>query len=202
MTNVYRRKPDLTDAEIGGLLLPKPDASFRFMLRSGFVGEVTVVGRSFNRLYGEVQDPDGRGTFLMFNTPVSRVAVNRRHLAGAQFRADGNWGLEGAPIEDDENVVIVFANSIEPLRIEVKADKYPWAMVERMNEEEGCPASDVLLGNLIDGLERSERRTDFVKHLESSTDRYKESHLWLRLNDVAFVSVPFPLLPTEEDPKA
>ena len=70
-----------------------------------------------------------------------------------------------------------------------------------MNEEEGCPASHVLLGNLIDGLKRSERRTDFATHLESSADRYKEFHLWLRLNDVAFVSVPFRLLPTEEDPK-
>ena len=89
MTDAYTHEPLATDADVG-FLVPKSDASFRFMLRSGFVGEVTVAGTSFNRLYGGVQDADGRNTFLMFNSRACRVAINRRHLAAVQFRADAS----------------------------------------------------------------------------------------------------------------
>ena len=201
MTDAYTHEPEATDADVG-FFLPKSDASFRFMLRSGFVGEVTVAGTSFNRLYGGVQDGDARNTFLMFNSRVCRVAINRRHLAAVQFRADGEWGLPSTDLDAEDVVVVVFASGTEPLKVEVKADKLPWSVVERMNEEEGCPASDVLLGDLIAALERSDRKTDYMKHLQSDAERSKEAHLWLRLNDVAFVSVPFSLLPIEKAPEA
>ena len=96
-------------------------------------------------------------------------------------------------------MVVVFASGTEPLKVEVQADKIPWSVVERMNEEEGCPASDVLLGDLVAALGRSDRNTDYMKHLQSDAERFKEAHLWLGLNDVAFISVPFDLLPREAE---
>ena len=197
MTDAYTHEPDATEGDVG-FPVPKSDASFRFMLRSGFVGEVTVAGTSFNRLYGGVQAADERSTFLMFDSHVCRVAINRRHLAAVQFRADGEWGLPSTGLDAEDVVVVVFASSAKPLKVEVQADRMPWSMVEQMSGEEGWPASDVLLGDLIAALERSDRSTDYMKHLPSDAARYREAHLWLRLNDVAFLSVPFRLLPVEK----
>lgn len=197
MTDAYPHEPDATEAD-AGVPGPRSDASFRFMLRSGFAGEVTVAGASFNRLYGGVQDGDERSTFLMFDSHVCRVAINRRHLAAVQFRADGEWGLPSTDLDARDVVVVVFARSARPLKVAVKADRMPWSMVEQMSEEEGWPPSDVLLGDLIAALERSDRSTDYMRHLPSDAARYREAHLWLRLNDVAFISVPFSLLPVEK----
>lgn len=197
MTDAYTREPETADAD-ADCPAPRSDASFRFMLRSGFVGEVTVAGTCFNRLYGGVQDADERSTFLMFDSHVCRVAINRRHLAAVQFRADGEWGVPSTDLDAEDVVVVVFASSAKPLRVEVPADKTPWSIVEQMSEEEGWPASDVLLGDLVAALERSDRHTDYMKHLPSDAERYREAHLWLRLNDVAFISVPFDLLPVEK----
>jgi len=156
-----------------------PPSTIKFRLRSGVVGELRLPAKVAGRLWRKVQRPDDSHHFIVFENERRRFALNVRHVVASQFDSAGNHGLGGSLIEEDEELSYFYlADSPPPLRLRIEPDAAPG---EQPNGQD-APS----IASFFHFLERTHRGLDIAECLRVSDG----STIWLRLDDVSFVSVP------------
>jgi hypothetical protein len=117
------------------------------------------------------------------------MALNLRQLVASQFDIVAEDGLVAKDVDGGELVEIYFADSKKPLRLEVEEDA---VTIEEFDDAEiGDDDNDLCqVANFFFYLESTHTGSDYAERLRISDG----SILWLRLNDIAFASVPLRLL--------
>lgn len=156
----------------------------RCRFRSGAVVVMNVVEADMGRVWSAVQEEDRFHHFVVFDAQDRRIAVNLQHLVTTQFHGDVTEPLHGAYVSGDGVLEVYYADDREPVCFKVPPDT-----LRIIDIDEGLAEPDertIQLANLFHYCESSHPETD---HSVVIVDLAK-SLIWLRLNDVALVSVP------------
>ena len=166
---------------------------FKFRLRNGFVGQVFVPASEGSHLWYAVQDPDDFHHTVLFDSFKYRIALNLHYVVASQFDAIGESGLSGTWIEDSQTVDIYFADSHAPLALAVEPDGMSIAEYDEggIDDDQTCQ-----LDSMFFYFAMAHTGSDDMVHLRDIED----ADIWLRINDIAVVTVPLTLLaePPEE----
>jgi hypothetical protein len=165
------------------------DASWvRFRLRNGYGAALAVVKSDWNRVWSMAQGLGDRKTFATFETSTRRVAINLRWATAVQFDGIPSEGLIAESLPDTKTLDIMFIDSPEWLHIEVEPDGLSMRELEdqeaEMDEMEAREA--VQCGHLNFMCDSSDEGSDYVEMVQD----VRGSSIWLRLNDIAIVSMP------------
>jgi hypothetical protein len=174
----------------------RPGQLFRFRLRNGFVGLVSVPDAQADVLWRGVQSPSEFHYVLVLDSFKRRIALNMRHVVASQFdRIVSEAGLpEGAWIDDGETVDIIFADSPSPLSLDIEED---WMTVDGFDKG-GVDDNDACqLGNLFHYFRMAHEGSDDVERLRDADGAI----IWLRINEISLATVPLSLLPPDKSRK-
>jgi hypothetical protein len=174
----------------------RPGQIFRFRLRNGLIGIVSVPDAEADRLWHGVQFPDDFHYIVVFDSFERRIALNIRHVVASQFdRVVSEAGLpEGTWIDDGDAVDIVFADSAKPLSLDIEQD---W-MTGRELEESGIDDNDACqLANLFHYFSMAHEGSDNVQRLRDADGAI----VWLRINEISLATAPLTLLPPAKERK-
>jgi hypothetical protein len=165
-----------------------PAQTFKFRLKNAIVGELRLPVKVVDRLWRKVQRPDDSHHFIVFADEHRRFALNIRHVVASQFDPAGNHGLGGNLLEEDEDLAYFYlADSPHPLRLRITPDAV------HGNQPDGNDAPSI--ASFFDFLERTHRGLDIAEPLRV----FDGSTIWLRLDDISFVSVPLRLFAGYQD---
>lgn len=105
----------------------------------------------------------------------------------SQFDLIGEDGLEGQDVDGGDFVEVYFADSKEPLRLDVEQDAMTVEEFDeaKINDDDLCQ-----IANLFTWFEILDDGSDHSARLRTSDS----SIIWLPLKDIAFFSVPLHLL--------
>jgi hypothetical protein len=174
----------------------RPGQLFRFRLRNGFVGQVSVPESEADRLWHAVQQPDEFHYVPVFDSFKRRIALNLRQVVAAQFDyVASEAGLpEGVWVDDGETVDIVFSASVPIVSLNVEQD----AMSIEQFDKGGVDDNDLCqIDNLFYYFGMAHEGSDDVQRLRDADGAI----IWLRINEIALATVPLPLLAERPVPK-
>lgn len=167
--------------------------TFKFRLRNGFVATLRLPVKEIDRLWRKVQHPDDSYHFIIFDSESRRFALNIRHVVASQFDLIGEDGLEGELVEEDEDLSeLYFADSPDPLRLEVEPDVMTLADFDKTQSDDD---DDCQVANFFFYLDSAHKGFDVAERLRISAG----STIWFRLDDLSFVSVPLRLFADYQD---
>ena len=168
---------------------------FKFRLRNGFVGQVSVSEKEADRLWSGVQAPGDFPHVIVFDSAKQRIALNLKHVVASQFDYFGESGLLGAWIDEGENVKIYFADSAIPLELDIESDQTTLVEFDkaRINDNDLCQ-----LANLFFYFDSAHEGSEDVERLRDA----EGSIVWLRINEISLASVPLTLIPVERERSA
>jgi hypothetical protein len=169
-----------------------PGPMFKFRLRNGFVGQVSVSEKEADRLWSGVQAPDDFHHVIVFDSAKQRIALNLEHVVASQFDYFGESGLLGTWIDEGENVSIYFADSATPLELDIEPDEMTPAEFDkaRIDDNDLCQ-----LGNLFFYFDTAHEGSEDVERLRDA----EGSIVWLRINEISLATVPLALMPVERE---
>jgi hypothetical protein len=163
---------------------------FRFRLRNGFVGAVPVVDNDMARLWRKIQTPDDFHMFAVFETPHRIIALNMRHLVACQFDGHPAHGLRGEFLPVEDGIDVMFSDSAQLLHIDLWPDEMTLHDVDHKEKAAGLDETEtaemIQLASLLFYCESSHEGSDYMERVQ---DHFYSS-IWLRLNDVAVISIP------------
>lgn len=174
----------------------RPGQLFRFRLRNGFMGQVSVPESEADRLWHAVQQRDGFHYVSVFDSFKRRIALNLRQVVAAQFdHVASEAGLpEGVWIDDGETVDIVFSASVPIVSLDVEQD----AMTIEKFDKGGVDDNDLCqIDNLFYYFGMAYDGSDDVQRLRDADGAI----VWLRINEIALATVPLLLLAERPAPK-
>ena len=175
----------------------EPYRWFRFRLRNGFTRAVQIAEADVGRLWGLVQGSGKNYPFAVFDSLTRHIALNLRHMTCSQFDGNLRAGLLADALSDTRTVDIVFAESKEPLHIEVMPDEFALSggrCRERSDSlDDDAAATLVQVAMLFSYCESTRAGSDYIERLRDVSF----SSIWIRLNDVALVTAPLGHIKTE-----
>jgi hypothetical protein len=169
----------------------------RFRFRNGFGAALAIAAKDVDRVWRLVQDPGGFSTYAVFETLNRHIAVNLHHLSAVQFHGRPGEGLIAEGVPDSKTVDVMFIDAPEWLHIEVEPDELTIADIddEGVDMEEGEAEAAIQCANLLYYCDSSHEGSDYAQCLQD----VRGSETFLRLNDVAIVSIPFDFVRTDSD---
>ena len=125
----------------------RPGQMFKFRLRNGFIGQASISEKEADRLWYCVQAPDDFHYIVVFDSFECRIALNLQQVVASQFDYIGESGLNGVWIDESKTVDIYFADSPQPLALEVEADAMTVIQVDEdgVRDDELCQLDNLLL---------------------------------------------------------
>ncbi len=163
---------------------------FRFRLRNGFTGAVQIAERDVGRLCRLLQGSGTDHAFAVFDSPTRHIGLNLRHMTCSQFDGHLRAGLRADAVSDTRTIDIIFAESKEPLHIEVEPDEFALSDGGYREKSEAldddAAATLVQVAMLFSYCESTRAGSDYIERLQDVSF----SSIWIRLNDVALVSAP------------
>jgi hypothetical protein len=135
--------------------------------------------------------------FAVFDSPTRRIGLNLRHMIFSQFDGRPAVGLRADAMPDTSTMDIVFAESKEPLRIEIGPNSFELSVRDygaRSAVTDNDPAAALVqVAILFSYCETLDANNDCLERLQDVTT----SPIWIRWNDVALVSAPIAHLNAE-----
>lgn len=165
----------------------RPGQMFKFRLRNGFIGQVSVSEKVADLLWSRVQAPDEFHYIIIFDSFTRRIALNLQQVVASQFDYIGESGLEGIWIDESEMVDIYFADSPKPLILEIDADEMTTVEFDEGGERDNDLCQ---IDNMFFYLNMAHTGSDDVRRLRDADG----ANIWLRINDIALATVPLTLL--------
>lgn len=170
-----------------------PAHLLRCRFRSGAVVVMNVVEADLGRVWKAVQEQDRFHHFVVFDAQDRTIGLNLRHLVTAQFEGDPTEPLHGVYVSGDEVLEVYYTDDREPVCFKVSSDSQKITDVDGEFGEQD--ERTIQLANLLHHCETSHPETDYSVAVGDLT----KSLFWLRLNDVALVSVPLAFVLKDEE---
>src|SRR6185312_8333082 len=125
--------------------------------------------------------------FVVFDSDERRMALNLRHVVASQFDLLGEDGIEAEWVYEGDEVEIFFADSPQPMRLELEPD---FMTAEEFDEGGQGSEEDCQIANFFTSLDIADEGSNYAARLTTADG----AKLWFRLNDLAFESAPIHLL--------